>query len=98
MYGKLFADKGYLSPKLFEKLWNRGIQLMDYTDKLLLRKRAVIESVNDFLKNVCQTEHSRYRSFSGFLVNVISSPAAYSFLPNKSSLGFSWDNSALLPA
>lgn len=100
MYGKLFADKGYLSPKLFEKLWERNIQLitklrknmknmlMDYTDKLLLRKRAIIESVNDFLKNICQIEHSRYRSVSGFLLNVVSGLVAYSFLPNKPSLHF----------
>lgn len=110
MYGKLFADKGYLSPKLFKKLWDRGTQpitkvkknmknkLIELTDKLLLRKRSIIESVNDFLKNICQIEHSRYRSFSGFLVNVISGLAAYSFLPNKPSLGISWDNYALLQA
>ena len=58
--GKLFADRGYLFAKLFEKLWERKIQLftklkknmknklMAYTDKLLLRKRAVIESVYEF--------------------------------------------------
>ena len=101
MYGKLFADRGYLSVKLFEKLWERKIQLitklkknmknkfMDYTDKLLLRKRAVIESVYDFLKNVCQIEHSRHRSVTGFLVNVVSALVAYSFLPSKPSLGIS---------
>lgn len=99
MYGKLFGDKGYLSSKIFEQLWDRNIQLitklkknmknklMDYTDKIFLRKRAVIESVNDFLKNVCQIEHSRYRSVTSFLVNVISGLVAYSFLPNKPSIG-----------
>lgn len=99
MYGKLFADRGYLSAKLFEKLWEeRGIQLitklkknmknklMDYTDKILLRKRAVIESVNDFLKNECYIEHSRHRSVTGFLVNVVSALIAYSFLPSRPSL------------
>lgn len=98
MYGKLFADKGYISQELFESLWERNIQLitklkknmknklMDYTDKLLLRKRAIIESVNDFLKNTCQIEHSRYRSVSGFVVNVISGLVAYAFLPSKPSL------------
>ena len=101
MFGKLFADKGYISPKLFDKLWERGVQLitkvkknmknklMDYTDKLFLRKRAVIESVNDFLKNICQIEHSRYRSVSSFLINVISGLIAYSFLPSKPSLHIS---------
>ncbi|MBQ8497251.1 MAG: transposase, partial [Clostridia bacterium] len=66
---------------------NMKSKLMHYTDKLLLRKRAVIESVNDFLKNVCQIEHSRYRSVSVFFINVISALVAYSFLPNKHSVG-----------
>ena len=99
----------FASPKLFEKLWERGIQLvtkvkknmknklLDFTDKLLLRKRAVIESVNDFLKNICQIEHSRYRSVSSFLINVISGLIAYSFLPSKPSLHISpFDQSASL--
>lgn len=96
--GKLFGDKGYLSQKLFEKLFSRGLQLITklkknmknklipLQDKLLLRKRAIIESVNDFLKNCCQIEHSRHRSFINFLVNVVSGIAAYSFLPKKPSL------------
>ena len=71
IYGKLFADKGYLSQKLFEKLWQNNVtlitkikknmknRLMELTDKILLRKRAIIECVNDFLKNICQIEHTR---------------------------------------
>jgi len=98
MFGKVFADKGYLSAPLFEKLYSRGIQLitklkknmknklMDVTDKILLRKRAIIECVNDFLKNICQIEHSRHRSTTNFFVNVISGLVAYSFLPKKPSL------------
>lgn len=73
--GKLFGDKGYISQKLFERLFVDGIQLvtkiksnmknslMSLNDKLMLRKRAVIETVNDELKNICQIEHSRHRSF-----------------------------------
>ncbi len=99
IFGKLFADKGYISQKLFENLWNKGIQLitkqkknsknnglMEFSDRLLLRKRAIIESVNDFLKNVCQIEHSRHRSIQNFIVNLVSGLAAYSFLPKKPSL------------
>jgi len=98
MFGKLFADRGYISAALFERLWDRGIQLitklrsnmknklMDITDKLLLRKRAVIESVNDFLKNICQIEHSRHRSTHNFFINLISGLIAYSFIPKKPSL------------
>ena len=55
-------------------------------DKLLIRKRAIIETINDQLKNICQIEHSRHRSFSNFLTNVISGIIAYSFLPKKPSL------------
>ena len=62
--GKRFGDRGYISQELFERLYEQNItlitrlrkhmkhKLMEMTDKLLLRKRAVIESVYDFLKNV----------------------------------------------
>ena len=98
LFGKLFADKGYLSSKLFMELFSRGITLvtkikknmknvlMDLSDKLMLRKRAIIESVNDFLKNICQIEHSRHRTPINFLVNLISGLVAYSFLPSRPSL------------
>ena len=84
---------------MFEKLWSKGIHLitkqkkhskkkglMEFYDRLLLRKRAIIESVNDFLKNTCQIEHSRHRSCRNFIVNLVSGFAAYSFLPKKPSL------------
>jgi hypothetical protein len=96
--GKLFGDRGYISQALFEHLYQQGIRLvtrlrknmknklMDIMDKILLRKRAVIESVNDFLKNICQAEHSRHRSFHNFLVNLLAALSAYSFLPHKPSI------------
>jgi hypothetical protein len=96
--GKLFGDRGYISQELFERLYRQGIQLitkprknmknklMDMGDKILLRKRAVIESVNDFLKNICQVEHSRHRSVNNFPVNVLAALSAYSFLPHKPSI------------
>jgi len=98
LFGKLFGDKGYLSPKLFAKLWERNIQLvtkirknmknklMNISDKILLRKRAVIESVNDFLKNECDIEHSRHRSINNFFTNALSALVAYSFLPKKPAI------------
>ena len=98
IFGKLFADRGYISQKLFEKLLEKDItlvtrakknmknKLMDLHDKLMFRKRAVIESVNDFLKNICDIEHSRHRSVTNFLVNLISALAAYSFLHKKPSV------------
>jgi len=105
--GKLFGDRGYISQELFEGLYRQGIQLitrlrknmknklMDMGDKILLRKRAVIESVNDFLKNICQVEHSRHRSVINFLVNVLAALSAYSFLPHKPSIHGLCDEKAL---
>ena len=98
IFGKLFADRGYISQKLFEKLLEKDItlvtrakknmknKLMDLHDRLMLRKRTVIESVNDFLKNICDIDHSRHRSVTNFLVNLVSALAAYSFLPKKPSV------------
>ena len=93
--GKLFGDRGYVSQKLFEQLYKQGLEfitkskknmknrLVKLIDKILLRKRAVIESVNDYLKNVCQIEHSRHRSPLNFLVNLVAGLVAYTYLPNK---------------
>ncbi|UZQ52072.1 IS982 family transposase [Clostridium kluyveri] len=98
LYGKLFGDKGYLSKKISDILYSKGVQLitklkrnmknklMCMEDKIILRKRAVIENVNDHLKNVCQIEHSRHRSLTNFMVNIVSGLAAYGFLPKKPSL------------
>jgi hypothetical protein len=106
LFGKLFGDKGYISQKLFEELYRKGItlvtkvkknmknKLMELSDKLLLRKRALIESVNDFLKNICQIEHTRHRSPSNFVVNLMSGLVAYSFLPKKPSLHIPFANDA----
>ena len=60
--------------------------LMHMSDKILLRKRALVETVVDELKNICQIEHTRHRSPEGFFVNLISGLIAYSCLPKKPSL------------
>jgi len=85
LFGKLFGDKDYLSQPLFEELYQTfGIQLitkiksfvnnrlMLFSDKLLLRKRAIAETIIDQLKNISQIEHSRHCSVTNFLVNVLS--------------------------
>lgn len=96
--GKLYADRGYVSQKLAEILFVDGIHLvarmrnnmkggeLPLQDRLMLRKRAVIESVNDELKNICQVEHTRHRSFVNFITNLIAGLLAYSFLPKKPSI------------
>jgi len=98
LFGKLVGDRGYISQKLFDALFEKGLQLitkikknmknklMPLFDKLLLRKRAVIESVNDQLKNISQIEHSRHRSINNFMVNLLSGIAAYALQPKKPSL------------
>lgn len=98
IYGKLVGDKGYIGKNLFEKLFVDGIQLitklksnmkgamMSVSDKLLLRKRAIIETINDELKNIAQIEHSRHRSFDNFIVNLLGGLAAYCFFPKKPTI------------
>ena len=98
LIGKLFGDRGYISQPLFEQLYERGVQLITRSrrnmkqrlvkviDKILLRKRAVIESVNDQLKNMCQIEHSRHRSVFNFLVNLLAGLTAYTYQPSLPSL------------
>lgn len=98
LFGKLFGDKGYISKALSDLLFGNGIQLitavkknmkskaLSNEEKLLLRKRSVIETVNDELKNICQVEHTRHRSLSGFMLNIMGAIAAYSFFPKKPSI------------
>lgn len=95
LYGKLFADRGYISQRLFDYLFPDGIQvitglkgnmknkLMPLWDKLELRKRYVIELINDQLKNKANLVHSRHRSINGFLINLVSAMGAYCFFDNK---------------
>ncbi len=59
--------------------------LMNINDKILIRKRAVIETVNDELKNIAQIEHSRHRSFENFIANALSAIAAYCFFDKETS-------------
>lgn len=60
--------------------------LMSIADKILLRKRALIETVNDELNNIAQIEHSRHRSFNNFIANSLSAIAAYCFFEKKPPL------------
>lgn len=96
--GKLFGDKGYISKALFEALLGQELQLitklrknmanrlMPLFDKLMLRKRALIETVNDQLKNIGQIEHTRHRSVANFMVNLVAGLVAYTHQPKKPSL------------
>ena len=98
VFGKLFGDKGYISQELFLQLYERGIEiitrlkrnmknkLMSLVDKILLRSRGLIESVNNKLKACCQIEHHRHRSPLNFLVNLVSGIVAYSYDAHKPTI------------
>lgn len=100
IFGKLFADKGYVGKQLMQTLFVDGVHLitniknnmknslMTLSDKILLRKRSIIETVNDELKNICQIEHSRHRSFGNFITNIVAGLIAYSFLPKKPAIKY----------
>jgi hypothetical protein len=91
--GELYGDKGYISKELTNILFVDGLHLitnirnnmknclMELKDKILLRKRSVIETINDELKNMYQIEHSRHRSFGNFITNMLAGLIAYSFFP-----------------
>ena len=89
--GKLCADKVYIGQALFENLFLNGIHnmrnsLMSIADRILLRKRALIETANDELKNIAQIEYSRHRSFSNVIANSLSAIAAYCFFEKKPAI------------
>lgn len=101
--GKLYGDKGYVSAPLAKILFIDGIQLitgirnnmknslMEMSDKILLRKRSIIETINDVIKNTCQVEHSRHRCFDNFISNLLAGIATYCFLPKKPNIRFNND-------
>ncbi|MDX1976576.1 MAG: IS982 family transposase [Pseudanabaenaceae cyanobacterium bins.68] len=102
--GKVFGDKGYISQKLFNQLLNKGVQLittvrknmknklMTLEDKLWLKKRRLIETVNDQLKNMYLIEHSRHRKVANFMVNLVAGLIAYTYQPEKPSAYIDYDS------
>jgi hypothetical protein len=98
--GIMAADKGYIKQNLFLNLYERGLKmihgikknmpnkLMDLKEKIILRKRNLIETVFDYLKNKMNLEHTRHRSFVNAFVHIISTFVAYSLIKNKPSTNF----------
>jgi len=98
LWGKLFGDRGYISGPLFERLFGRGLQLitriknnmknrlMPLFDKLLLRKRGIIESIIDQLKNISQIEHSRHRGVPQYFADILAGLIAYTYREKLPSL------------
>jgi hypothetical protein len=100
LFGKLFGDRGYISSSLFDMLFDTGVhlvtgiksnmknRLMSFYDRIMLRKRSIIETINDELKNICEVEHTRHRSLHNFIMNLISALAAYCFFDKKPAINF----------
>lgn len=99
LFGKLVGDKGYIDQKLVAQLFesfnvhmltfarsNMKGRLLHQDDVFLLRKRAIMETINDQLKNISQIEHSRHRSPLNFVVNLLAGLIAYCLQPKKPSL------------
>jgi hypothetical protein len=98
LFGKLFADKGYTFATLFKMLFDDRIflvtgiksnmrnRLIPLLDRILLRKRSVIKTINDELKNIANIEHSRHQSVNNFIMNLISALGAYCFFDKKLSI------------
>lgn len=108
LHGKLYGDRGYISGDLFAVLWEQGVhlvtgirknmknRLLPLWDKLMLRKRNLIETINDQLKNSNQIEHTRHRSPQNFLTNLLAGLVAYQLQPKKPKLHFTKTEQRLL--
>jgi len=108
MHGKLFGDRGYISSDLFTALWSQGVhlvtgirrnmknKLLPLMDKIMLRGRSIIETINDQLKNQEQIEHTRHRSPTNFGANLLAGLIAYQLQPKKPSLNFTKPEQQLL--
>jgi hypothetical protein len=107
--GKVFGDRGSISQALFANLFARGGQLitklrtdrknkrLPMMDKLVLRKRSLMETGNDQLQNISQIEHSRHRRVTNFLVNLVAGLIAYTYQPKKPSLHIRMPQDASVP-
>ena len=108
LWGKLYGDKGYISQALAGELFNKGVELIttirknmkkkfiSLWDRALLKKRFIIETVNDQLKNISYIEHSRHRSIHGFMLNLIGGLIAYCLKDDKPNLDLTPQESELL--
>ena len=103
LVGKLYADKGYIGKEFACKMKDFGLDVVTRVrknmkevmhcefDQALLRKRSLVETVFDELKNLCQIEHTRYRSPMNFAVNVMAGIVAYCLQPVKPRIAV-WDS------
>lgn len=98
LQGIAAGDKGYLSQKKAESLAKKGLHLLTKVrrnmkektftafEKFFLAQRAIVETIIDQLKALCQIEHTRHRKPDNFLVNLIAGLAAYMLRPRKPTI------------
>lgn len=108
LFGKLYGDKGYISQALTGELLEKGVELITTVrknmkkkfislwDRAILKKRFIIETVNDQLKNISYIEHSRHRSEHGFMLNLLGGLIAYCLKEEKPSLNLTAQELELL--
>lgn len=108
LVGKVFGDKGYISSALRASLLSQGLELITKVrknmkkldvslfDRVLLRKRAIVETVIDQLKNISQIEHTRHRSVSNFLLNLVAGLTAYALQPKKPAIHIEYSGVAVV--
>lgn len=112
LIGTIYSDKGYIKQNLFVTLYARGLKLihgikknmknklLTLKDKILLRKRNIIETVFGYLKNTLNLEHTRHRSPINAFVNILAALVTYSLKKNKPSVKFDFTpalNNFLIP-
>ena len=95
LFGKLFGDKGYINQKVFRKMLKKGLKIvtqgrsniksavMNYTDRITLRKRSIVDSVFNVFKNILNMDHTRHRSPVNFMTNLVAGPSAYCLSDKK---------------
>ena len=93
LFRKMFVDGVQLITKVKNNMKN---SLMSVADKICLRKRAIIETLNDELKNIAQIEHSRHKSFNNFIANALGAIAAYCFFEKKPDIELEFINNGQL--
>ena len=108
IFGKLYGDKGYISKALSGELLDKGVELittvrknmkkkfLSLWDRAMLKKRFIIETVNDQLKNISYIEHTRHRNMHGFMLNLLGGLIAYYLKYDKPTLDLTADEFNLL--
>ena len=98
--GKVYADKGYISKALFTKLYKTGLQLitgikrnmknylLPILDKIMLKKRFIIETIFGYLKENFNLRPNKHRSPTNFFATLFAALIAFQIKPNKPKISY----------